>query len=162
MTLQHFLRNATLTTQSPTFPIFVISYLLLFISYYLYTLFDLGSYSNHYAFLYHSLVLAPLIAVPFALSVIERRRFEDLGYRFRWNQEAVGICIGYGLVTSVSGAYMWTWSLGDGAFASAFKVSMAWLGLMGVNLVPLWFAARPQNPRRLTRKEGCGSLSSVE
>jgi hypothetical protein len=148
MTLQHFLRNATLTTQGPTFPIFVISYLLLFISYYLYTLCDLGSYSNHYAFLYHSLVLAPLIAVPFALSVIERRRFEDLGYRFRWNKEAVGICIGYGLVTSVSGAYI--------------KVSMAWLGLMGVNLVPLWFAARPQNPRRLTRKEGCGSLSSVE
>jgi hypothetical protein len=154
MTLEHFLRNATLTTQSPTFPIFVISYLLLFTSHYLYTLFDLGSYSNHYAFLYHSLVLAPLIAVPFALSVIERRHFENLGYTFRWNKEAVGVCIGYGLVTSVSGAYVWTWILGDGAYAAALKVSMAWVGLMGVNLVPVWFAARPQKMVEMARKGG--------
>jgi hypothetical protein len=154
MTLEHFLRNATLSTQSPTFPIFVISYLLLFTSHYLYKLFDLGSYSNHYAFLYHSLVLAPLIAVPFALSITERRRFEDLGYRFRWNKEAVGVCIGYGVLVSVSGAYIWTRLLGDEAFASAFKVSMAWLGLMGVNLMPLWFRARSLKPMKVTRKEG--------
>jgi hypothetical protein len=152
MTLQHFLRNATLTTQSPTFPIFVISYLLLFTSYYLYELFDLGSYSNHYAFLYHFLA-SLIIAVPFALSITERRRFEDLGYAFRWNKEAICVCIGHSLVTSVSGAYMWTWSLGDGAFALAFKVSMAWVGLMGVNLVPLWFGARPQKSTRSMRKE---------
>jgi hypothetical protein len=152
MTLEHFLRNATLTTQGPTFPIFIISYLLIFTSHYLYVLYDIASYSNHYAFLYH-FPASSLIAVPFALSFTERRRFESLGYSFRWNQEAICVCIGYCLVTSVSGAYVWTYWIGDGAFAAACKVSSGWLGLMGVNLVPLWFGARPLKPMKLTRKE---------
>jgi hypothetical protein len=144
MSLQLFFRNAAVTAQSPTFPIFVISYIILLTSRYLYKLYDIASLSDHYAFLYHFLIVCPLVVVPLALSMNERRRFQDLGYTVRWNREAVQICIGYCLLSSISLAYVWAYTSGDGASAATAKVSIGWVGLMGVNLVPLWFVARPQ------------------
>jgi hypothetical protein len=154
MPLQLFLRNAAITAQSPTFPIFVISYIILSTSHYLYTLYDLRSLSSHYAFLYHFLVVCPLVMVPLVLSITERQRFEDLGYTARWNGEAVQICIGYCLFSSVSWAYISAYGPRVGDFTSALKVSSGWLIMMGVNLVPLWFVARPHKPSKLTRKGG--------
>jgi hypothetical protein len=145
MSLQLFIRNAAVTARSPLFPLFVISYVVMSTSYYLYKLYDIASLGDHYAFLYHSLVLGPLIVVPLALSIAERRRFQDLGYVVRWNREAVQICIGYCLFSSISWAYVGAYGLSiGGAFAAVVKVSIGWMGLIGANLVPLWFMARPR------------------
>lgn len=137
-----FFHNASLTAQSATFPIFVISYIGLSTSYYLYRVCDLASLSTHYAFIYHILA-SMLVVVPFVLSIRERSRFEDLRYIYRCNSEAVRIYIGYCLLSSMSWAYIWAYLLGDGAFAAASNISLGWVALIGVNLVPLWFLARP-------------------
>lgn len=152
MVLNDFYRNAALTAESTTFPIIVISPVVLSTSYYLYRLYDIASLSHHYAFVYH-LVASPFVVVPFALSMRERARFEDLGYSYRWNAKAVWTYTCYSLVTSILWAYIWAYLPGKGAYAEALNVSIGWCVLMGVNLVPLWYLARPQDPEQQL-KEG--------
>jgi hypothetical protein len=150
---QLFIRNAAITAQSPTFPIFVSSYIILSTSHYLYKLYDIANTNSHYAFPYHLLIVCPLTVVPFALSITERQRFQDLGYTVRWNREAIQICVGYCLITSVLWAYVSAYRSGDGAVGAVVKVSIGWEGLMGVNLVPVWFMARPQKGKKESRKQ---------
>lgn len=150
--MENFYHNAALTTQSTTFPVFVISSVILSASYYLYRLYDIASLSSHYAFLYHILA-SSFFAVPFALSVRERIRFEALGYIYRWNAEAVWTYTCYCMVTSISWAYAWAYLSGHGEFAAALNVLIGSSILIGVNLVPLWFLARPLKPK-LSRKGG--------
>lgn len=152
MSPANFCRNIALTAESTTFPIFAISPVVLSTSYYLYRLYDIASLSHHYAFLYHTLA-SPFIVVPFALSVKEKTRFESLGYTFRWNAEAIWTHACYCLLTSMFWAYMWTYLSGQGAITEALNVSIGWFVLMGVNLVPLWFLARPQEPKQVMKEK---------
>lgn len=152
MSPANFRRNIALTAESTTFPIFVISPVVLSTSYYLYGLYDIESLSPHYAFLYHTMA-SPLILVPFALSVKEKNRFESLGFTHRWNAEAFWTYTCYCLLASVSWAYMWAYGSGQGAFAEALNVLIGWFVLMGVNLVPLWLLARPQEPKKTVKED---------
>lgn len=148
MAMNNFLHNVASTTRSAHFPIIIISPLALSISYYLYRLYDVSNLSQHYAFLYHILV-SPLVMVPFALSIRERTRLEDLGYTYRCNAKAVGIYVGYCLLTAITWAYIRTYWLESGALASTLNVLMGWSIVMGVNLVPLWILAKPLKPKQL-------------